>query len=112
MSFKTIRAEKREWNKLQKRVKALPSDYRYVYKQMLKYIYKTVNLDSQQLIEFNLEIIELFESGAREGKHVLEITGRDVASFCDQLTVDMTSYMEEIESEIEESIRRALLKQK
>jgi DNA-binding ferritin-like protein (Dps family) len=31
------------------------------------------------------DLLDLFETGVAEGRHVLEITGEDVAEFCDEL---------------------------
>lgn len=112
MSIKSIIKQKREWNQFKRSVKLLPDDYQFVYKQMQKYIFKTVNLNEEQAIELFTEIIKLFEQANYDGKHVLEVTGRDVASFCDSLTADYDNYMDEIQTEIEESIKQALSKQK
>lgn len=112
MSIATIRSEKREWNKYNRRIKALPKDYQFVYKQMLRYMFKTVDLSTDQMFKLISEIVDLFEDGARHNLHILEITGRDVASFCDSLTADYPSYMDEVQASIEASIQKALAKHK
>lgn len=112
MSLSTIREQKREWKNLNKRVLNMPSDYQFVYKQMSKYIFKTVALDEKQIIDLITEIIVLFEEGIINNKHVLDVTGRDVASFCDNLTADYDTYMDEIQAKIEENLQEALSKRK
>ncbi len=112
MSIKSIIKQKREWNQFKRSVKLLPDDYQFVYKQMQKYIFKTVNLNEEQIIELFTEIIQLFEQASYDGKHVLDVTGRDVAGFCDNLTADYDSYMDDIQAEIEASIIQALSKHK
>lgn len=112
MSIKTMLAEKQEWRNLEKRVKAMTADYQFVYKQMKTYIFKVTILDSQQMFELFEEIITLFEQGTENGLDVLDITGRDVATFCDQLTIDKQSHLDSVQREVEESIRQALLKVK
>lgn len=46
------------------------------------------------MLKIQYELIELFESGVAEGKKVLEITGEDVAGFCDELMRNATTYTE------------------
>lgn len=112
MSIKSIINQKREWNAFKRSVKLLPDDYQFVYKEMQKYIFKTATLNEEQAIELFTEIVKLFEQASYDGKHVLEVTGRDVAGFCDSLTVDYGSYMDAVQVEIEESIKKALKKVK
>jgi DNA-binding ferritin-like protein (Dps family) len=40
------------------------------------------------------DLIDLFETGAAEGKNVLEITGEDVAAFCEELLRSASTYTE------------------
>lgn len=110
MSFSTMRAEKKQWKNLQQRVKAMPSDYQFVFKEMQKYMFKTVVVDSQQSIELFTEIIELFEEGIINNKDVLSITSRDVAGFCDSITSEYDNYAQQIQDEVEASIKKALTK--
>lgn len=88
MSITSIRAEKKQWNEVNSRAKEMPEDYKYVYKQMLKYIYKVATIDGTQLIELCNGILDLFSTGIAQGKSALEVTGDDVASFCDALIED------------------------
>ncbi|MPM78645.1 hypothetical protein SDC9_125656 [bioreactor metagenome] len=46
------------------------------------------------MMKIHYDLIELFESGAAEGRHVLEITGYDVAAFCDELLRSASTYTE------------------
>ena len=40
------------------------------------------------MLKTQQELIELFETSAADGKHVLEVTGEDVAGFCDEFIRD------------------------
>jgi len=84
---------KRQWRAHVARVKALPPDYRIVYQEMQKYLFKVGPID---LTEGNLlsGIVDFFEEGAAEGKGVLELIGEDVAAFCDDLVKDSRTYAE------------------
>ncbi|MPM73203.1 hypothetical protein SDC9_120179 [bioreactor metagenome] len=46
------------------------------------------------IMQIHYDLIELFEEGAANGKHVLEITGDDVAAFCDELLRSANTYTE------------------
>lgn len=78
---------KRQWRAHMARVKALPADYRIVYEEVQKYLFKvgTVSLTGGNLLS---EILDFFEGGAASGKGVMELIGPDVAAFCDGLIGD------------------------
>jgi DNA-binding ferritin-like protein (Dps family) len=73
------------------RVKALPPDYRIVYREMQKYLFKVgpVDLPDGRLLP---ELVDFFEEGVAAGKGVLELIGTDVAAFCDDLIKDSRTY--------------------
>lgn len=76
---------KRAWRALQARVKTLPRDYRIVYKELQKYVFKAALVEADANMGLLDGIVDLFEEGAAAGKSVLEVTGTDVAAFCDAL---------------------------
>jgi DNA-binding ferritin-like protein (Dps family) len=82
---------KKQWRAHMARVKALPPDYRIVYKEMQKYFFKVGPVD---LVDGNLlsGIVDFFEEGVAAGKGVLELIGDDVAAFCDELVKDSRTY--------------------
>ncbi len=104
MSIKQLLNEKREWKMLQKQVKSLPSDYRFVFKEMQKYIFKVASLTTEETISLFSGIIELFEAGIEANKSVLEVTGDDVAAFCDSLIEDNDQFDDYIKGVIEKNI--------
>lgn len=91
MGIREIIEGKKEWRAHVARVKALPKDYQIAYKEMQKYLFKVGPVD---LTEGGLlsGIVDLFEGGAAAGKGVLEVTGNDVAAFCDELIKDSKTY--------------------
>jgi DNA-binding ferritin-like protein (Dps family) len=82
---------KKQWRAHLARVKALPPDYQIVYQEMQRYLFKVGPID---LVEGNLlsGIVDFFEEGAASGRGVLEVTGTDVAAFCDDLIKDSRTY--------------------
>jgi DNA-binding ferritin-like protein (Dps family) len=82
---------KKQWRAHVARVKALPPDYRIVYQEMQRYLFKVGPLD---LADGPLlpGIVDFFEEGAAGGKGVLELIGTDVAAFCDGLVEGSRTY--------------------
>ena len=91
MGIQDIIEGKKQWRTHMARVKALPPDYRIVYKEIQKYLFKVGPID---LIDGPLlpGIIDFFEEGVLAGKGVLELIGDDVAGFCDDLIGDSRTY--------------------
>ncbi len=85
MNIKDIIEEKKEWRVHMARVKALPKDYQIVYKEIQKYIFKVGAVEVKDSMDLLLGIVDFFEEGAALGKEVLDVTGSDVAAFCDDL---------------------------
>lgn len=79
--------EKREWRAHVRRMQALPADYRYTMKQIEKFMWNFA-ADGQMVAVFE-EIVDLFEDGVAEGRTVLEVTGEDVAGFCQSILAEI-----------------------
>lgn len=94
MRIRDIIEGKKEWRAHVARVKALPQDYQIVYKEIQKYLFKVGPVELTEGTELLSGIVDLFEEGAAMGKGVLEVTGRDVAAFCDDLIQDSKTYAE------------------
>ena len=92
MGIKDIIKGKKEWRAHVARVKSLPKDYQIVYKEIQKYLYKVGPTELNEGIDLLSEIVDFFEEGAALGKGVLEVTGSDVADFCDELIKDSKTY--------------------
>jgi DNA-binding ferritin-like protein (Dps family) len=82
---------KKHWRAHMARVKALPPDYRIVYKEIQRYLFKVgpVDLPDGTLLS---GIVDFFEEGVAAGRGVLELIGNDVAAFCDDLIKDSRTY--------------------
>lgn len=91
MGIRDIIEGKRQWRAHMARVTALPPDYRIVYEEMQKYLFK---IGPISLIDGTLlsEIVDFFETGVASGKSVMELIGADVAAFCDDLIGDAPTY--------------------
>jgi len=110
MSIQDIIQGKKEWRAHMARVKALPEDYQIVYKEIQKYLFKVGPIELTESTALLSGIIDLFEQGATLGKDVLEVTGNDVAAFCDDLIKDSKTYadvyQESINKEVSENMKK------
>lgn len=85
MTVDEIISGKREWRAHKARVAALPRDYQVVYRETERYLFKTAGIKPAVMTSLLSEVVVLFEEGANAGKGVLEVTGKEVAAFCDGL---------------------------
>ncbi len=83
--IKKILNDKKEYREQMARVAALPEDYRFVYEKMQNYMWSFAGGSGMDMLQTQYDLIDLFESGAAQGRHVLDVTGEDVAAFCDEL---------------------------
>ena len=90
--FKNIRQEKRKYKQTMARANALPEDYRFVFDKIQHYMWNHAAGSGMDMLAIHRDLIDLFEQGAADGKNVLEITGSDVAGFCDELLKNATTY--------------------
>ena len=51
-------------------------------------------------------ILDLFEEGAAEGKKVTDLTGEDVAAFCDDLVKDEKTWKDKYRKKLNDTIGR------
>ena len=110
MSIQDIIEGKRKWRAHMARVKALPQDYRIVYKEIQKYLFKVGPVDLTDGTGLLSGIIDLFEEGAILGKDVLEVTGSDVATFCDDLIKDSKTYADIYQESVGQEVNKAMKK--
>ena len=107
-NIKKIIAGKREYKQQMARVEALPEDYQYVFKKIQGHMWMFAAGSGYDMMKIHYDLIELFETGAAEGKPVLEITGEDVAAFCDELLRSASTYTENWRETLNRDIQRKL----
>ncbi len=110
MSIRDLIEGKKKWRAHVARVKALPQDYQLVYKEIQNYLFKVGPVDLTEGTGLLSGLIDLFEEGAAIGKGVLEVTGRDVAAFCDDLLKDSKTYADLYQASIDQEVKKALKK--
>lgn len=110
MSIKDIIEGKKEWRAHMARVKALPQDYQFVYKEIQKYFFKVGPVELTEGTGLLSGIVDLFEEGAARGKGVLDVTGSDVAAFCDDLIKDSKTHADIYQETIGQEVNKAMKK--
>lgn len=112
MSIKDIIEGKKEWRAHVARVKTLPQDYQIVYKEIQKYFFKVGPVELTEGTGLLSGIVDLFEEGAASGKGVLEVTGSDVAAFCDDLIKDSKTFADIYQESIDDQKGNKTMKKK
>ena len=110
MRIRDIIEGKKKWREHVARVKALPQDYQIVYKELQKYLFKVGPVELTEGTGLLTGIIDLFEEGAALGKGVLEVTGSDVAAFCDDLIKDSKTYADIYQESVNKQVNKAMKK--
>ena len=110
MSIRDMIEGKKEWRALTARVRALPRDYQIVYGEMQKYLFKVGPVELAEGTGLLSGIVDLFEGGAVSGKGALEVTGKDVAAFCDGLIEGMPTYADLCQARANREVADAMKK--
>lgn len=108
MKIREIMEQKRKWRAHARRVKLLPRDYRIVYGEIQKYLFKLGPADFEQGMDVLAGIADLMEEGAAAGKDVLDVTGKDIAAFCDELTLDMKTFADAAEEAAKQAVAKSM----
>jgi DNA-binding ferritin-like protein (Dps family) len=110
MSFKDVIEGKKQWRKHMARVNALPSEYQIVYKEIQNYLFKIGPIEPNYGTNVLADIVEHFEEGAASGKDVLDVTGKDVAAFCDELVAGLKTYADMYQESANKKVVKAIKK--
>ena len=92
--LKKIFGDKKDWRRMEARAAALPNDYRIMYGEIKQYMWKFSAGNGMDVIAILKDLLDLFETGAADGRRALEVTGEDVAAFCDELLRNARTYTE------------------
>ena len=106
LNIKKMVQSKREYREQMARVEELPHEYRYVFKKIQERMWMFAAGAGYDMMKIHADLWELFDSGAADGKRVLEITGEDVAAFCDELLRGARTYTEDQREAFNRDIRQ------
>ncbi|GMC00036.1 MULTISPECIES: DUF1048 domain-containing protein [Enterococcus] len=108
LNVKKIITSKKEYKAQMARVDALPNDYQFVFKKIQSHMWKFATGSGYDMMAVQYDLIDLFEEGIADGKKVLEVTGTDVASFCDELLKSTKTYTEDWRENLNREINKKL----
>ncbi|WP_286228420.1 DUF1048 domain-containing protein [Neobacillus mesonae] len=99
--------DKREWKAMEARAKALPREYHNAYNAIKTYLWTAGGpTDWEDCSRIFGGILDLFEVGSAEGKKVTDLTGKDVAAFCDELVKDSKTWKDKYRTKLNDTIGR------
>lgn len=98
--IKKMIGDKKEYRNQMARAEALPDDYRFVFDKIHEYMWSLAGGDGSDMLKTQQELIELFEESAADGKHVLDVTGEDVAGFCDEFLRDTKKWTDNFQKKL------------
>ncbi|MCL2775057.1 MAG: DUF1048 domain-containing protein [Oscillospiraceae bacterium] len=110
-NIKKIMEEKREYKKQVARIKALPEEYQYVFDKIQGYMFGLAGGSGYDIMKIHFELLDLFETAVAEGKHVLEVTGNNVAAFCDELLRNAQTWTENRREKLNSDIMKKFKKE-
>jgi len=96
-------SEKKAYRENEKRAKALPAEYAAAYKTIRNYLWNTSGILTIEPLKV---LVDMFEEAAAEGKHVIDITGPDVATFADELVRGEKSYFDQQRKKLNDKINQ------
>lgn len=108
--IKKMRDDKKEYRDQMARIAALPEDYRFVFAKLQNYMWSFAGGDGFDMLKTQYDLIDLFEAGAVQGRQVLDITGEDVAGFCDELIRGNKLWTDSVRNRLNHRIQRKLTK--
>ncbi|MDL2293727.1 DUF1048 domain-containing protein [Ruminococcaceae bacterium OttesenSCG-928-D13] len=99
---------KKEYWAHQERIRALPEDYRFVMGKIQQYIWGFASGDGTDMLRVQDGLIDLFETSAAEGRFVLDLTGEDVAAFCNDLLREAKLWTDDYRERLNRDIMKKL----
>ena len=108
LNIKKMMESKREYRQTMARVKQLPEEYQFVFKKIQDHMWMFTSGAGYDMMKIHDGLVELFEEGATQGKRVLEITGDDVAAFCEELMRNASTYTEDWRTKLNKEIHNKI----
>lgn len=92
--------EKRKYRANEERAKALPTEYTEAYKNIRNYLWNTSGVLT---IDPLVNLVDMLEEAAANGRAVVDITGPDVAAFADDLVKGESSWKDQQREKLNKS---------
>jgi DNA-binding ferritin-like protein (Dps family) len=96
-------SEKKRYKQNEKRAKSLPTEYADAYKNIRNYLWNTSGILK---IDPLVTLVDMLEEAAANGRHVVDITGPDVAAFADELVRGESSYFDQQRKKLNKNVTK------
>lgn len=96
-------SEKKKYRENEKRAKALPTEYSQAYDDIKHYLWNTSGILT---IEPLVSLVDMLEEAAANDRHVVDITGSDVAAFADELVRGESSYKDQQRKKLNDKLNK------
>lgn len=106
--IKKMLGDKKQWRAMEARAAQLPRDYQVMYAEMQSYLWKFSAGSGMTTIAVLNDLLGLFEQGAADGRRALEVTGDDVAAFCDELLTHAHTYTQDWRTKLNRDVAEKL----
>ncbi len=93
---------------MEARANALPRGYRIVYGEMKSYMWRFTAADGMDTVAILNDVPRLFENSAAQNTPVLDVTGEDIAAFCDEQLRGTTSYFDKWPASLNRDVAKKL----
>ena len=103
---KRITEDKKIYKEHLATVHSLPADYQFVFEKINQYIWSFAGGSGMDTLQTQYDLADLFAEAAANGLAVLEVTGKDVAEFCNGLIRDNTSWMDRSRKRLNDYINK------
>lgn len=104
--IKKIRDDKKEYREMQERAKRLPDAYYFVFQKIEAYTWECAGGDGIDTMKAQGDLLDLFEISVADGRAVLEVTGNDVAGFCDEFFRDTRKWSDAYQKRLNRKLNR------
>lgn len=93
-------------------INALPKDYQIAYNGISNYMWSS-GVDGGSVMETLLDVLAIFEEGAKDNKEVLNIVGEDVIGFADSLLQELPgkTWVDKMKSDMNKKIIDGITRQ-
>lgn len=108
--IKKMIEDKKEYKNQMAKVAALPEDYQFVFNKIQRYMWSFAGGDGSDMLKIQYELIELFETSAADGRHVLDVTGKDVVAFCDEFLINAKKWTDKYREKLNYDIVKKIKK--
>ena len=104
--IKKFKEDKKIYKEHLATVHSLPEDYQFVFGKMNEYIWSFAGGSGMDTLQTQYNSADLFAEASANGLSVLDVTGKDVAGFCDELIRDNASWTDRSRKRLNDSINK------